>query len=76
MVGGVPMGLVKGRSLVGARSGTLAGMEVDPAVELSGDGNVRPCDFCGHSVKVDSVDEYECPVCGEPPEAGSAEDSA
>jgi len=33
-----------------------------------GDGSMRPCDFCGHPVVVDSVDERDCPVCGEPEE--------
>ena len=26
---------------------------------------LRPCDFCDHPVVVDSVDERDCPVCGE-----------
>jgi predicted RNA-binding Zn-ribbon protein involved in translation (DUF1610 family) len=27
---------------------------------------MRFCDFCGQPVVVDSVDEYDCPVCGDP----------
>ncbi|GAB3810074.1 hypothetical protein GCM10027605_47130 [Micromonospora zhanjiangensis] len=47
-------------------------MEVDPATGVLENEDMRPCDFCGHPVKMKSVDEYDCPVCGDPPEAGSA----
>ena len=49
-------------------------VEEEPAVETS-EGEtaageiMRPCVFCGHPVKEESLDEYECPVCGVPPEA-------
>ena len=36
-------------------------------------GNTRPCDFCGYPVKTGSIDEYDCPVCGEPLETDLAD---
>ncbi|MER7807306.1 hypothetical protein [Streptomyces sp900116325] len=35
-----------------------------PGQESAGEG-MRPCDFCGNPVVIDSIDEYDCPVCGE-----------
>jgi rubrerythrin len=32
--------------------------------ESPGEG-LRPCDFCGIPVGIDSIDERDCPVCGE-----------
>ncbi|GGX81741.1 hypothetical protein GCM10010515_56730 [Streptomyces fructofermentans] len=40
--------------------------------EPLGEG-MRPCDFCGHPVVTDSVDEWDCPVCGEAAEDQQAE---
>lgn len=45
--------------------GTVMGMEDESTVQVSADEGLRPCDFCGHPVVLDSVDEYDCPVCGD-----------
>ncbi|MET7302544.1 hypothetical protein [Embleya sp. NPDC005575] len=34
-------------------------------VRESSDEGMRPCVFCGHPVVIDSIDEYDCAVCGE-----------
>ncbi|GAA3900981.1 hypothetical protein GCM10022207_82280 [Streptomyces lannensis] len=56
------------RVMQGARApGTLDGMGDEPTASVSGDDeDMRPCDFCGHLVAADSVDEYDCSVCGDP----------
>ncbi|WP_285732862.1 hypothetical protein [Kitasatospora phosalacinea] len=28
--------------------------------------DLRPCVFCSHPVPEDALDEYDCPVCGDP----------
>ncbi|MGW0971667.1 hypothetical protein [Streptomyces sp. NPDC002516] len=43
----------------------------DAPVREPADEGMRPCDFCGQPVVMDSVDEQDCPVCGE-----AAEDQA
>lgn len=43
-------------------------MSVEASVEESADEGLRPCDYCGHPVVIDSVDEYDCPAYGEPDE--------
>ncbi|MFF2775475.1 hypothetical protein ACFVU3_11245 [Streptomyces sp. NPDC058052] len=32
------------------------------------DEDTRPCVFCDHPVAIDSLDEWDCPVCGGPEE--------
>jgi len=56
-------------SVPGGRSpGILAAMsdEQRPTPEESAEEILRPCDYCGHPVALASVDERDCPVCGEP----------
>lgn len=66
------MGFGKGAVIGGiALSGTLAGMGVDPPIQSLEDVGTRPCDFCGHSVAADSLDEYDCRACGDPFEASA-----
>jgi hypothetical protein len=37
-------------------------------VEEPVDERMRPCVFCHHPVVIDSIDEWDCPVCGVPDE--------
>ncbi|MDX2703381.1 hypothetical protein PV350_10985 [Streptomyces sp. PA03-6a] len=37
----------------------------EPPVEPL-DDDMRTCAFCGHPVPEESLDEYDCPVCGDP----------
>ena len=61
------MGLVKVvRSVSGVSSpGTLALMSDGAPVQESVVEGMRSCDYCGHPVVIDSIDEYDCAVCGE-----------
>jgi len=52
------------------------GVGIESAAEIAVEGDMRPCDFCGHPVGVDLVDEYDCRVCGEPLVADSGVDPA
>lgn len=67
IVGGAPMGLVKVLGSVSGVSspGTLAVMSDGVPEQESVDEGMRPCDYCGHSVVIDSIDEYDCAVCGD-----------
>ncbi|WP_106972650.1 transposase [Streptomyces yerevanensis] len=62
---GAPMSLVKVVGSVSGGSGSVAVVSDDVSVRGSADEGMRPCDFCGHPVVIDSVDERDCPVCGE-----------
>ncbi|MEU6300759.1 NAD-dependent epimerase/dehydratase family protein [Streptomyces erythrochromogenes] len=53
--------------------GNVAVMSEDMPVRESAGESMRPCDFCGHPVVMDSVDERDCPVCGEAAEDQPAE---
>ncbi|MEU9237877.1 helicase associated domain-containing protein [Streptomyces subrutilus] len=63
--GGAPMTLVKVVGSVSGGSGRVAVVSDDVAVRGSVGEGMRPCDFCGHPVVIDSIDERDCPVCGE-----------
>ncbi|MGW5134743.1 hypothetical protein [Streptomyces sp. NPDC004135] len=41
-------------------------MEDDTADQQATDEVMRPCDYCGHPVAKDSLDERDCPACGDP----------
>ncbi|GAA3087408.1 hypothetical protein GCM10017562_67110 [Streptomyces roseofulvus] len=66
--GGVPLCLWSRWS-----GGTVTVMSNDVPVRESAGEGMRPCDFCGHPVVMDSVDERDCPVCGEAAEDQPAE---
>lgn len=53
--------------------GSVTVMSDDLLVGASAGESLRPCDFCGHPVVMDSVDERDCPVCGEAAEDQPAE---
>lgn len=45
--------------------GNLAVMNDGASLQESVDEGMRPCDYCGHPVVIDAIDEYDCVVCGE-----------
>ena len=57
--------MVKVVGAVSGGSGSVAVVSDDLSVRGSAGEGTRPCDFCGHSVVIDSIDERDCPVCGE-----------
>jgi hypothetical protein len=59
--GGVPLCLWPRWS-----GGTLPVMSDEACVEEQVGEGMRPCVFCNHPVVIESLDEWDCPVCGAP----------
>lgn len=60
---------VVGGVLPGRRPpGTLSAVHDEAGAEELVDEGTRPCDFCRHPVVIDSLDEWDCPVCAVPDE--------
>lgn len=59
------MPLVKAVGPVTGGSGSVAAVSDDVPVRAAAGEAMRSCDFCGHPVVIDSIDERDCPVCGE-----------
>lgn len=52
--------------------GTLSAMSDEACVDEQGGKGMRPCVFCNHPVVIDSLDEWDCPVCGDAGEGQAA----
>jgi hypothetical protein len=65
------MSWVKVAGTVSGGSGSVAVVSEDVSVRGPAGEAMRPCDFCGHPVVIDSIDERDCPVCGEGAEVQS-----
>jgi hypothetical protein len=64
-MGGAPMSFLKVVGAVSGGSGSGAVVSDEVSVQGSAGEGMRPCDFCGHPVVINSIDERDCPVCGE-----------